>query len=83
MNIYIAYNYNKEPLSVLLADSKEKANLVWMGMSLQAHSVEEINPNSDLGVNGAAILLTSTERSSHKFSHRNGGFKFRQWKRGG
>lgn len=82
MNIYIAYNYEDEPISVLLADNKEKAHIAWAGMNDQPHRVEEIDPDSDLGVYGVAFLLTSQKVSSHDYSHRVGGFDFRQWKRG-
>ena len=53
--------YNK-PISVLLADSKEKAKIAWAGMKLHYNSVEEINPTDTFGgIHGVIFLLTSSE----------------------
>lgn len=59
MNIFIGFNENDDPISVLLAESREKADLVWMGMGVEPMHVEEIDPSSNIGSNGVCILLTS------------------------
>ena len=62
MNIYIAYSFDNKPISVLLADSQEKAEIAWAGMKLHHNRVEEINPTDTFGgVHGVIFLLTSTE----------------------
>ena len=63
MNIYIANNYINEPISIIMAENKQLAEVVFMAMGINHHSVEEINPNEkDIGQNGVVFLMTSTER---------------------
>lgn len=82
MKIYIGKDFDGSPISVLLADSREKADIAWMGMKDTPHSVEEIDPNdAELGMHGVAFLLTSIKRNSNH-SSRVGGVEYRQWKRG-
>lgn len=80
MNIYIGLNFNGNPTSVLLADSREKADIAWMGMKEYPHTVEEIDPtNDDLGLHGVAFLLTSIEKTVTTHASNT---TFRKWKRG-
>jgi hypothetical protein len=82
MNIYIGKDFEGKPISVLLADSREKADIAWAGMQDTPHSVEEIDPTDDsVGVHGVVFLLTSIKRNSNQ-SSRVGGIDYRQWKRG-
>jgi len=79
MNIYIGKDWDGKPTSVLLADNIEKAHIAWAGMKDTPRSVEEINPNDDLGIHGVAFLLTSVE---HEYCI-NGSYKrIRKWIRG-
>lgn len=81
--LFIAFNFQNEPISVLLAQNKEQADIAWAGMKESPHHVEEIDPaNNNIGVHGLAFILTSTEANSRNFSHRVGGVDFRIWKRG-
>jgi len=83
MNIYIGFDVNGKPTSVLLAKNREQADIAWAGMNDSPHNVEVIDPNNeDIGVHGLTFLLTSTIRHSRDLSHRVGGFEFRHWKRG-
>jgi len=83
MNIYIAYNYNNEPLGVLLSDSKEKAEIAWAGMGTPVHHVEEIDPKTAKGIHGVIFLLTTQEANSRRdYGHRLEGVNFNIWKRG-
>jgi len=81
MNIYIAYNYEDEPTSVLLADDREKVNIAWAAMKLVPHRVEEIDPTAIQGIGGVGFLLTSEEANSRDYTGVRGG-DYRIWKRG-
>ena len=82
MNIYVAFNPDGEPTSVLLAEDRKSADIAWAGMKECPHSVEEIDPTSkDIGVHGVAFLLTSKLKNSYDVNKR-GGWDFRVWKRG-
>ena len=65
MNIYIANNCKDEPLSVLLAETRQKADIVWAAMKEYPHHVEEITQkdmnNQNLGIHGVVFLLCSGE----------------------
>ena len=78
LKIFIAHDHVGAPISVLLAETLEKANIAWMGMKDQPHSVEMIDPDDEIGMHGVVILLTSTKC--------RGGFgrdvAYRTWKRG-
>ena len=65
MKIYIGKDYNGDPMSVLLAESRRDADIAWAGMDDTPHEVEEIDPmNLDgLGVHGVVFLLTSSKPS--------------------
>lgn len=84
MNIYIGYDFKKNPIGVLLADNREKADIAWAGMGVSIYSVEEIDPNdqNNRGIHGLIILLTSTEHNTLNYSHKTDGLKFHKWKRG-
>ena len=83
MKIYIGFDFESNPIGVLLADSQEKAELVWAAMGENPHTVEEINPQTARGVNGVVFLLTSKEANSRSdFGHRPLGVDFRVWTRG-
>ena len=82
MNIYIAKDFDNNPIGVLLADDKNKAEIAFYAMGEVPKTIEEIDPNDNLGVAGVAFLLTSTKMNSSDFSHRISGIDFRQWKRG-
>lgn len=77
MKIYISYDSYQNPTGVMLADSEEKAQIAWMGMKNYPHSVEEIDPNDDIGMYGVAFILTSTEKTAM-----SGDQKYLKWKRG-
>jgi hypothetical protein len=57
--IYIGYDFESNPISVLTADSREKADIAWAGMQDTPHSVEEIDISGPIGIHGVAFLLTS------------------------
>ncbi len=80
MNIYIANDFNGEPLGVVLATSQEKAEIAWTAQRLPYNSVEEIDPNNTDSINGIIFLLSSQEKQMP--SSVIGGYKFRKWKRG-
>ena len=83
MKIYIGMDFENKPISVLLSESREKADIAWAGMQDTPHSVEEIDPaDNSSGVHGVVFLLTSMKRNSNQSSHRVGGVDYRQWKRG-
>lgn len=83
MNIYIGYDHEKKPISVLLAQNREQADIAWAAMRDIPHSVEEIDPTqNNIGVHGLVFLLTSTERNTSEYRHSMEGAKFRDWKRG-
>ena len=85
MKIYIGKDYEGNPISVLLAESREKADIAWAGMKDTPHNVEEIDPNdTSVGVHGLVFLLTSTLHNSKDYpsSHRLEGVNFSKWKRG-
>jgi len=80
--VYIATSFDDEPLAVLLADSKEKADIAFTSMQLPYDHAEEIDPSEVQGMHGVCYLLTSTPYNSRDYSHRTGGVDFRKWKRG-
>ena len=85
MNIFIASDFDGNPISVLLAKTREQADIAWAGMKDMPHSVEEIDPeNDDIGVHGLVFLLTSEEIESRDLpvSRQSKGLTFRKWKRG-
>ena len=83
LKIYIASNFKGEPTGVLLADSQEKAELVWLGAGQSPHSVDVIDPASTaLGVHGVVTLLSSQEVRKIDLDHKSRDWSFRLWKRG-
>ena len=81
--IYIGLDYEGRPTSVLLSDSREKADIAWAGMGEHPYRVEEIDPDEDGGVHGVAFLLTSRERVIHHYDiSLSEDLKVREWKRG-
>ena len=81
MKVYIASDFDGDPLAVLLADNKEKAEIAFTSMQLPYDRVEEIDPSQALGTHGVCYLLTSTLKNSRNYS-KPGGVDFRKWKRG-
>lgn len=61
-NIYVAKDGRGRPTSVLLAESREKAEIFWAGMGESPIEVEEISPDTEPGIHGVAVLLSSAER---------------------
>ena len=82
MKIYIGLTYDNIPMGLLLADSKDKAEIAWSAMKDMPHSIETIDPDTCPGINGLSFLLTSTETNSRDVQYRNSGIDFRIWKRG-
>ncbi len=82
MKLYIGYDYNNNPLSVLLADNEDKAHIAWAGMNDIPHHIEEIDPNqSDIGIHGVVFVLSSDEKRIYK-SFSNEDIIYRKFKRG-
>lgn len=80
MKIYIGYDFDNRPISVLLAENEDKANIAWAGMKDTPHHTEVIDPNNnDLGISGVVFLLTSTERTVGNALNSQ---TFRKFKRG-
>lgn len=83
MKIYIGTDFDGTPTGVLLADSREKAEIAWSAMNDLPYSIEEIDPGTVTGIHGLVFLLTSQKCNSRTdFSHRQSGVDFRIWKRG-
>ena len=82
MNVYIAKDFENNPICVLLADDKDKAAIAFYAMGETPKDIEEIDPSLNIGVAGVAFLLTSTQMNSRDFDHRISGIDFRKWKRG-
>lgn len=82
--IYIGYAScsGGEPVGVLLADSKEKAELVFHSTGEPVDAVEEIDPDTELGIHGVVFLLTSKEKTVDRYSYAGSTITYRQWKRG-
>ena len=81
MNIFIAKDYDGNPIAVILADDAEKAAIAFMGMDIKMHSCEEIDPtDKNLGMHGVAFLLTSIEKTNYSGSSLP--TTYRKWKRG-
>jgi len=79
---YIAIDVNDNPVAVIMALEKKDAEIALAGLNEPIKLIEEIDPSSDIGINGVVFLLTSTKANSREFSHRVGGVDFRIWKRG-
>ena len=77
MKIYIGLDIWGNPMGLFLSDSREKVEIAWAAMGDTPHSIEVIDPNEELGINGLAFILTSKE-------HRVPGTerRYREWKRG-
>jgi hypothetical protein len=57
--LYISYDHEDNVTSLLLSDSREHADLIWIGMGVAPHRVEEIDPSDDkCGRHGVAIILS-------------------------
>lgn len=82
MKLYVGYDVEGDPTSVLIAEDRMRADIAWAGMNEIPHKVEELDCNNMKGVHGLVFLLTSTKMNSGELSHRLGGVDFRQWKRG-
>lgn len=63
MKIYIGYDYDQNPIGVILADTQDRAEIVWAAMKDMPHSVEELDPSKAEGIHGVVFLLTSEEIS--------------------
>ena len=48
-NVYIAHFAGQGPVSVILAPSREHADVYWQGLGLHASQVEEIDPEAEVG----------------------------------
>ena len=72
MNIYIGMTHDNKPLGVLLAESKDKANLAWSMLDGPCHHVEEIDPQTIDSLHGVIFLLTSSPiiNSNHRKGRR-------------
>ena len=83
MNIYIAFDYNNNPLGVLLSDDASKARIAFHAMGETPHRMEEVDPTTAQGLEGVVFLLTSKACNSRRdYGHRINGVDFRDWKRG-
>jgi len=63
MNIYIAKDHSHVPMGAILAKNKDMATAFFMGKYPDFDSIEEIDPNSDIGVDGLCILITTSEKN--------------------
>lgn len=72
MKIYIAYNFANVPLAVVLAKSKEFAQVAFTAMTVPWHHTETIDPND-----------TSHPDVVHLFSSKGtADIRIRKWRRG-
>ncbi len=75
MKIYIAFDFEDNPLSLILAKDKTYAEVAFTSMRLSHHNIEEIDPMAqslDVG-----YVLTSEEIDDYQSNK-----KYRKWKRG-
>ena len=81
MDIYIVNDHNNDPIAAFLSDNKEKVEIALAGMNENWVSIEKIEPNSKLGVNGLVFLLTSKEKSCERGIGQSSK-TYRKWFRG-
>ena len=62
MKIYVANDYEGNPVAVLLADDPDKAEVAFTALQVKHYSTEVIDPNEkNIGVHGVAFLFGSRE----------------------
>lgn len=66
-----------EPSAVLLAESKQLAEVAFAAMG-HSGDIEEIDPRTSLGVGGVVFLLNSKQYPHHEIGRRD----WRLWRRG-
>lgn len=81
MKIYIATNNEKTPVGVVLAASKEFAEVAFTALRCECHNIEEIDPNST-DLPNVVYLLTSSKVNTRDYSHRSVGTDLILMKRG-
>lgn len=60
MKIYIAYDYRRDPVAIVLSDSQDKAEIAFTAMKTNFTSTEVVDPdNTDLAPNGVVYLFGS------------------------
>jgi len=67
--IYIGYNYEGYPVSIISAKTKESANAYWQGKGITPHSTKELDlsedrENEDMGY--VTPLLVTEEVDSYE-----------------
>jgi hypothetical protein len=79
--IYIATDYNNEPLALVLADNYDFAEVAFQSMQILHHSIEEIDlENPDLEMVKVGYILTSKKVNFPSMPDL--GSSYREWKRG-
>jgi len=78
--LFIGYDFENNPTGVLVAETRQQAELVWMGMKEGPHHVEEIDLSKPIGLNGVGILFTSHTVRAAEFGRNPK--EFRVFKRG-
>jgi len=64
MPIYVAYDYEGYPEDIVLARSKELADVYWQGKKIYAYSIREINEDNLIGhITGVLPILSTRETS--------------------
>ena len=61
MNIYIAYDYVKNPLSCIIAKNMEFAEIAFAAMDHEVHNIEKVDLNSDLIKSQNVIFLLNSK----------------------
>lgn len=62
MPIYVAYDYEGYPEDIVLAKSKELANVYWQGKEVYAHSIREINEHELIDhITGVLPIMSTKE----------------------
>jgi len=83
LKIYIGYDFEDNPTSVLLARNKKSADIAWAGMNNMPHHIEEIDPSDkSIGIHGTVFLLTSKERRLTSYGASLEDYYYREFKRG-
>jgi len=62
--LYIAHHQNDGPVSVILAPSREHADIFWNGLGLYASKVEEIDSDDDEAFAVIAVVGIRNQRIS-------------------
>lgn len=74
MNLYIAFDHNSKPLSLLLAVDMTYAQVAFDAMNTQYYSIEEIDP-MDVSLGQKVVYILTSKLVP-------GPSKFRNWVRG-